>query len=156
MAWFFGLVVLIIFVIVLIKFPKPTLITIGVLIVIGVISWYVGIERPEKERKLQESLVTVEIEFDTKECPNIFFPLKTQIMNKSKKTVEKVTWSLGVYKPGFSTDLSGYKDDYKNDKILKPGEGWQTCYPWPETMEVDNDFRKLQYKAEMKNISWQD
>lgn len=156
MAWLFGLVVLVVFIIVLVKFPKPTLITIGVLIVIGIISWYVGIEKPEKDRKLQESLVTVDIKFDSKECPDMFYPLRTRIVNKSKKTVEKVTWYLGAYEPGFSTDLSGYNDSYKNDKILSPGEGWQVCYNLPGTIEPNHDFSKLQYKAEMKNVSWQD
>jgi hypothetical protein len=48
-------------------------------------------------------------------------------MNKSNRTVEKITIYPKAQKEGYSTNLAGY-NSIDNDKIIKPGEGNVVCY----------------------------
>lgn len=55
------------------------------------------------------------------------YPIAIAVMNKSNRTIEKITIYPKAQKEGYSTNLAGY-NSIDNDKIIKPGEGNVVCY----------------------------
>ncbi len=152
MSWLFGLVILVVFLFLLFKYPKQILALAGLLVVSVFILWYVFITLPDQKRTERNNKVTLSIAYNATDC-GLKFPLNVKIANGSDKTITKVTWSLVVNKPGFSTNLAGYGDDYSCDKILKPGETWITCYTLPSTLNSQNyPLAELEYKTSSKYV----
>jgi hypothetical protein len=146
MSWLVGFLVIIAFLWFLFNFPKQTL-GCGAVIIGGIILLYVYLDYlPRQERERLESQVDVTIKYDTQAC-NEQFPLQITISNRSGKTVERVDLIVNVYRPGYSTDISGYDDSYKLDKILAPGESYFSCRRLPPTLEYPRDLAgQLEYK----------
>ena len=116
---------------------KQVGVVIGV-VIIGTIGalLYEDINRVKKLEadKKQYEAVSITISYDTKHCPEEY-PLLTIISNDSKKIVEKVSWSISAYKPGYSNDLvrnhSFSQPPYSSDKILNQGQWFSSCYKVP-------------------------
>jgi hypothetical protein len=146
MAWFVGLIAVIAFLGFLFNYPKQTLGCAAVLVGGLILLYYVFIDAPEKERKRTESMVNIAIQYDAKRCGKDF-PLLISAINNSKKTVEKIELTIGVFVPGHSTDLSGYNNNYKLDKILQPGEGYGRCFELPSTLKYSRELAdQLEYR----------
>jgi hypothetical protein len=55
------------------------------------------------------------------------YPIAIGVINKSSRTIEKITIYPKAQKEGYSTNLAGY-NSIDNDKIIKPNEGNVVCY----------------------------
>jgi|JI10StandDraft_1071094.scaffolds.fasta_scaffold184411_2 hypothetical protein len=96
-------------------------------------------------------------------------PLAVSIHNKGKRTVTKVAWSFSVYREGYSSDLTIADDTastvdniiffegnrYESDKILKPGEIYEVCYPLP-ILRGDNSPDLLKYVINLGAVEFSD
>lgn len=73
----------------------------------------------------------IEKEVEIKGLESVFrdpYSLYFNIKNNSNKTVEKIKYSVGVRKIGFSNDLAPYEFKYLyTDKIIKPGDSYSFC-----------------------------
>jgi len=59
-------------------------------------------------------------------CDAAEHPVAVQVINNSSKTIEKVFFVLSAKQPGYSDNVAWAESS--NDKILKPGEAWTSCY----------------------------
>ena len=158
MSWLFGLVILLVFLFLLFKYPKQTLSIAGLLVVCVVILGYVFVILPEQKRTERRNKVTVSVAYNVNYC-GLKYPLHVMIANRSDKTVMKVTWSLVVTKPGFSTNLVEYGlgNHYSCDKILKPGETWSLCYMLPSNLNSQNyPLDQLEYKTSTNYVNFEE
>lgn len=76
-------------------------------------------------------------------CENPLFPLFVGFVNKSEKTIQKVSFSLSAKRKGRSTDLARYHD-YADDNIIKPNDGAGQCWAVPP----------LSAAAVIKELEW--
>jgi hypothetical protein len=153
MSWIIGLLIFFAFLFFLFSFPKQTLGCLGVIVVSALLLYYLLIHQPEQTRKHLGNQVVVSVSYTVENCTKKY-PLLVRIHNKSSKTVTKVHWDLGVYQPGYSTDLAGYAD-YSSDKILKPGEKWQSCYTLPRDIASRVDQERLEYRISGKYVTFE-
>lgn len=146
-----GIILFLLFLFLLFRFPKQMIGLIGMLILIAAIGWYLLVTVPEQQKKELEESVAISLTYDEKQCGK-GYPLRVRITNGSDKTIKKVTWDLNAYVPGYSTDISGYQN-YKCDKILKPGQNWETCYSLPsELTNSKRNLSSLEYKVNWKTV----
>jgi hypothetical protein len=156
MGWLFGIIFLIIFIILLVKFPKLILLISFSFIVLCVVLWFIFVKIPDDNRKAMNNSIAVSVSYNLSFC-NSAYPLFATIKNNSSKTITRVYWDLNIYIPGYSTDISGYDNHYSSDKILKPGEGWKSCYKLPSTLKAtDHGFDSLEYKVSGKYVQCQE
>jgi hypothetical protein len=71
------------------------------------------------------------IRIDPELCKTGGYPLFIGFTNKSDKTVDRVWFGIVAKVPGHSTNVSDYKT-LSSDKIIKPDEGFGTCYSLPK------------------------
>jgi hypothetical protein len=155
MGWIIGLLAFFGFLFFLFKFPKQTLGSVGVVIGIAALLFYATIVKPDNDRKRLNEHVVVTVSYNESTCSKEY-PLAIFIQNGSNKTISKVWWDINVYRSGYSTDISGYSNDYSSDKILKPGESWSACYIVPTTLDKENnDLSKFEYKISDKHASFE-
>ncbi len=156
MGFIFGLLFAIIFLIVLIRFPRQTLSVIGLLIVGIIILWHTTITIPENARKARDGKIQLLVSYNTEVC-SPEYPLNIVIVNKSDKTIADTNWELAAYIPGHSSNLVDYSgEDYSCDKIIKAGESWSICYKLPEKLESSNyELGKLEYKIQYRRFNFQ-
>jgi hypothetical protein len=156
----FGIILFIVMIILLFKFPKQTLfISVG-LILLCIILWWALITIPDNRQKnIMEGInknVNITVSYSLSDC-NPGFPLLVTIKNNSNKTITKVSWEVNIYIPGFSKDISGYDNRYDSDKILRPGEIWLSCYKLPSKIDAKNhDLSSLQYEISHKDVQFRD
>lgn len=121
---------------------KWALVSISLLFGIGLLfyGWLYFYDWYTVER--HKSKVEVVAYFDAEKC-NKEYPLFIGVVNKSKKTLDKVTIYVKVTKNGHSTQLN-YDTSYSVDKILTPGNSWGYCvtvldnhYDWAKRKPLD-------------------
>lgn len=156
MGWFFCIICLILWIIIIIKFPKQTIIISISLILLCILLWYQYITIPERNRKAINDSVSVTISYSVALC-NHGYPLSVTVKNNSHKTITKVSWDVNIYISGYSTDISGWPNNYSSDKILRPGESWSSCYKLPSNLNAKNhDPSSLKYEISNKYVHFQD
>lgn len=151
MGWLIGIILIITTILFLFRFPKQTIMLLGLLILGCFLLWYFAISIPDQNRKALQRNVQVTVKYNLTEC-GANYPLLIHINNNSNKTISKIEWHLNVYIEGHSTDISGYSN-YSCDKILKPGENWESCYSLPSTIDIKQyNVETLQYEIGWKTI----
>jgi hypothetical protein len=73
-------------------------------------------------------------------------PVFLGIVNDSSKTILRYSFNFEAREPGRSTDVA-YWDTYTDDKIIKPGEGWGTCW---RVKSKDSTFNSDQFITDPK------
>ena len=114
----------------LFRFPRASLIFIGVLTAIGLgVAGFAYVKNQLAERKA--AMVEGTITYDTERCSSDY-PLFIGMVNGSDDTVERVSFGVEGRREGFSDPLfnSGYRS-YSTDRILASGEGWGNCWTLP-------------------------
>jgi hypothetical protein len=150
-------VAIIIGIILLFVFPKQMGMIIG-LVVVGIGGAYFYFEEEAKERKRQRNSVIINISYDLNAC-STGYPLHVTINNQSKKRVDKVSWNVGAFRPGYSNNIvdygySGeYDTPYSSDKILNSGQGSGSCYTAP-AIEGDHDPKILSWSVIHKRVEF--
>ena len=106
---------------------------------IGILS-FVGIQYKEyefKQKKKTEDTVIIKAFYPTEfPCGNDF-PYRYTIVNNSGRTVEKVTFTVGIKRIGFSSDINRYTS-IDEDKIILNNEGYGRCFRAADA----NDYSK--------------
>lgn len=118
------------------KFIIGGIITLAVTIV-GTMLWHEGYEYYQYLHwQHQKASVVLQVEYAEEECPPKR-PLLVTTTNGSDYSVNNIRWDVGVFKPGYSTDLtiSRYRE-FSHDKVLMPSESWEQCTAIPE-LDVD-------------------
>jgi hypothetical protein len=82
-------------------------------------NWY-SIER-------HKAKVEMVVRFDSQMCKDKSHPLFIGVINNSPKTIVKTTSYITVTNTGYSSKLNEY-DGIISDKIVKPTEGWGSCW----------------------------
>jgi hypothetical protein len=103
---------------------------IGIAIIIIVTLFFLIIQYDEyKINQRKKILDKVSIEaFHPQQAPcDIDFPYEYSIMNKSGRTVEKVSFTVGIKRIGYSSELNRYTS-IDEDKILFNNEGIGGCF----------------------------
>jgi len=149
---------LIVGILLLFAFPRQMLALIGcfVLIVAGLIYF---IYYQDSQRQKERDLVQLTIKYDEKKCGNKF-PLIITVENLGKKIVNRISWNIAAYRPGYSSNVIKYgygsyssNSPYSTDKILKPGEMITFCYQVPP-LTGNYDPLILRYEVINKAISF--
>jgi len=128
LAWVIGIVGALFL---LFRFPRPSLIFVGVVIAIGAaVVGYSYVQDQLTERKAAK--VTGTIVYDLERCSSEY-PLFIGIVNDSDDTVEKVSFGIEGRREGYSDPLhdSGYSG-YSSDRIIASGDGWANCWALPQ------------------------
>jgi hypothetical protein len=137
MSWLIGLIVTVVLLVLLGNFPKQTLGCLGVAVGGSVLLVYVVVIVPEQKRNRLEQQVTVQVTYNTQACSKEY-PLLISVENTSPKAGTHIRWRVEVYRPGYSSNLAGYNNDYETDKIIGPRERWSACYVLPRTLDQQN------------------
>lgn len=114
----------------LFRFPRPSLIFIGVMVAIGAaVGGFFYAQDQLVKRKAAK--VTGQIFYDLEKC-SAEYPLWIGILNESDDTVEKFAFSIEGHLEGYSDPLydSGYSG-YSSDRIVPSGEGITACWTLP-------------------------
>lgn len=156
LAIIIGLAVLVFF---LVQYPKKTL-QIGcaaaALLVCGVVAmWYFFEARPNRILTERLEKVLVAVRYAPETC-TAEAPLSVAIKNTGRETVAKITWSIQVFRPGYSSNIAEYSSGYSSDRILARGESFQMCVPVPS---LNSDARLLDragltYEVYGKWVEW--
>ncbi len=111
----------------LIKWILLSLLAAGAIFVsfIYVLDYKSSIE--QKKKNELESKVKINLFYANDGLCDTTYPYAYQILNESNKIVESVEMTIKIFKKGFSKELNRYTS-LTEDKILKPGEGWQGCF----------------------------
>jgi len=112
---------------------------------------YVGCtEKWESALKHKEQIknsITISMSYNITNC-GLGYPLLVNVVNNSKDTIKEISWELGAFNPGFSTNISRYMARYSCDKILFPGQQWNFCKELPLVVEKSGyNLSKLDYEV---------
>jgi hypothetical protein len=81
------------------------------------------------------ALVEPVIRLDSELCKTGGYPLFIAFSNKSTKTIDRVSFTIGAKVPERSSELAEYKS-VSSDTIIKPGAGIGHCYSLPKLSEA--------------------
>jgi hypothetical protein len=150
MSWLGWLLVAFIVLVLLVNFPKQTLVCLGVAVGGAALFIYVVFIQPQQEQSRLEQQVTVKVTYDAQACSQAY-PLLISVENISPKTVIHVSWRVEVYRPGYSSNLAGYPSDYDTDKIIGTMQRWSACYVLPkELAQKSLEPNTLEYRISGK------
>jgi hypothetical protein len=114
----------------LFRFPRPSLIFIGVVVAIG--AAMVGFPYAQDQlSKRKAAKVMGKVFYDLEKC-SVEYPLWIEIINKSDDTVEKFSFTIEGHIEGYSNPLydSGYSG-YSDDRIIPSGFSAANCWHPP-------------------------
>jgi hypothetical protein len=114
----------------LFRFPRPSLIFIGVVVAIG--AAMVGFPYAQDQlSKRKAAKVVGKVFYDLEKC-SVEYPLWIEILNKSDDTVEKFSFTIEGHLERYSDPLydSGYPG-YSSDRIIFSDEGVVVCWTLP-------------------------
>lgn len=119
--------------------------------------WVVNFSKdiPKTELSDQKILNAPLSEFGKPMCGDDY-PIFVAFVNKSGKIVEYISFRLIARIPNHSTNIAkpSYAD-YSSDRILKPDEGWGSC--WRVELvsgHEGRDLGDLEYEAEINYVKF--
>ena len=139
-------------------FPKQMLGILGVLVLL-IATVFLYFQGQADERQREKDSVQVSVKYDEETC-NEEFPLFVAVRNTGYNPVNKVSWNLAAYRPGYSSNVISYGTDfswdtpYYTDKILNTGEEIRLCYKVP-TIDGKFDPGALNYEITNKTVVFQ-
>jgi hypothetical protein len=138
---------------------KTILKWIGLAIVgIGIVI-FIGVQYDEyeyKKRKAIEDKVVIRA-FHPKDAPcSKDFPYQYIIINDSGKTVEKVSFTVGIKRIGFSSEINRYTS-IDEDKIIPNNESYGRCFRAEDAKDYRKDLTTKDVDIEItyKNITFE-
>lgn len=138
------------FLVLLVKFPRFTISAV-MLVGAGIGLLIVSGNQESDRRRNEEALVTAWADpvIPSAGCkPD--YPITVHFGNGTKRTVNAISWELGIRRRGHSTNLVRFPSlTAKMDRILKPGESVSMCYSMPE-LEAKYEPEELEASAQMR------
>lgn len=143
-----GIVLLLVWLVLLVRFPRVMLPVSGVLAGLGLLLALFVVGRQWLDDRHTDQLL-VQISYAPESC-DFGRPLQVAIENQSGRTASNIHWRLHATQPGFNTnllDLNTTDATFRLDQALEPGESWIRCYRVPP---LRSGFRApdLNYRAE--------
>lgn len=111
----------------LFRFPRPSLIFIGAVVVVGVaVGGFFYAQDYMVSRKAEK--VSGKISYDLEKCSDDH-PLWIGVLNESNDTVEKFSFTIEGHLEGYSDPL--YSSGYSSDRIIPSGKAVTACWTLP-------------------------
>jgi len=148
LPWFGYLrrVVLVVFAAIFLAFPRQTLLALGVLVGVVALAIHLTMIKPWQDEKALLAKIKADLAYDVGACSRECL-LLISMRNSSRSALDKISWEVEAYQPGYSTNLAPYGSGYSSDKILQPGERWRDCYTLPGDVAQRNDAASLRYSV---------
>ena len=150
-----GIAVFLVWLVLLLRFPRVMLPFSGVLVgllpilaaAVGIRQWYTG----NLAAQLQTS-----VRYQPESC-DFGKPLRVTIDNQGSRSASQISWQLQATQPGFNTnllDVSVSDATYQSTQALPPGEQWSGCYAVPR---LRSGYRApdLEYRIERLRADFQ-
>lgn len=150
-----GIVFLLVWLILLVRFPRIMFPASGILVAIFLLlAAAVGIWQWRHEQ--QVSRLEFSIHYTPHTC-DFGKPLQVRIHNTSHRTTSHLSWQLRATQPGYNTnllDIGVTSNTYQLSLPLHPDEQWQKCYALPP---LRRGYRAadLQYQADHIRANFQ-
>lgn len=150
-----GIALLIVWLILLVRFPRVMLPASGIIVVIALLlATAVGIWQWRHERQVAELEISVR---HAPQACEFGKPLQVSIHNGSRRSTEHISWQLTAVQPGYNTnllDIGVTASIYELSQALGPDEQWQRCYAVPR---LRSGYRPadLHYHADRVRASFQ-
>jgi hypothetical protein len=143
-----GIVLLLVWLVLLVRFPRVMLPVSGVLAGLGLLLALFVFGRQWLEDRHTGQLA-VQLSYAPEAC-DFGRPLRVTIENQSNRSASDIRWQLHATQAGFNTnllDLSSTDATFRIDQQLAPGETLERCYAVPR---LRSGFREpdLTYRAE--------
>lgn len=110
-----------------------------------------------KKRRQIEDKVSIQA-FHPKEGPcEKDFPYQYIIVNESGKVIKKITFTVGIKRTGFSSDINRYTSIVE-DKIIQNKEGWGRCFRAEDANQYGKSLTEKDVEIEItyKNIEFKE
>ncbi|MFN3579356.1 MAG: hypothetical protein ACK4VV_02645 [Pseudomonas sp.] len=152
----FGIALLLIWLVLLLRFPRVMLPLSGVVVALALtLAAGVGVKQWQDGRQTDQ--LHISIQHLPAEC-EFGKPLRVLIDNQSKRTANNISWQLLATQPGYNSsvlDVSVNDAIYHANRALPPGEQWQQCYAVPRLRQgyraPDLLYRAQRVRAEFHN-----
>ncbi len=143
-----GIVLLLVWLVLLLRFPRIMLPASGVLAGLGLLLALFVIGRQWMDNRHVADL-RVQVNYAPEACA-FGRPLQVVMENQSNRVASNIRWRLHATQAGYSSnllDLSTTDSTYRTERQLAPGESWQECYRVPP---LRSGFRApdLNYRAD--------
>jgi len=155
MVW----IAIIIGIILIFIFPKQMGVLAAVLVA-GIVAIFLYFQAEENDRKRQNDAVSITVNYDKSVC-SAEYPIVVNFRNGSRKTVTKISWNIGAFKPGYSNNVvdygpysSEYSTPYESDKILAPNQAYGLCYKAP-SLKDGNAPASVSWRVVNKDVTFQ-
>ena len=150
----FGIALLIVWLVLLVRFPRVMLRATAVLVIIAALiaagaAFWQWQERQRTER------IDFDIRFDALGC-NLAQPIRVRLTNQSGREAKQIRWELQAVQPGYSTNLVDTSSDaasYRTEQALPAGEVFEQCLP-PPRLRSGYRARDLEYRAERVRVDF--
>ncbi|UAW98915.1 hypothetical protein KEM63_02740 [Halopseudomonas nanhaiensis] len=150
----FGVVLLIVWLILLIRFPRVMLRATGVLVIVaGVFAAGAAFWQWQQRQRVER--IDFDIRYDAHSC-NLAQPIRVRLINQSGRDAVQVHWELKAVQPGYSTNLVDTSSDaatYRTEKRLADGEAFEQCLP-PPRLRSGYRARDLEYRADRIRVDF--
>lgn len=127
-----GIVLLLVWLVLLVRFPRIMLPVSGILITLALLlAGALGFREWQADRQLSQ--IDIDLSYVPDQC-DFGKPLALTIQNNSERTVDHLSWQLLAIQPGFNTNLVDVgisANTYRVSQRLKPGDQWHDCYSVP-------------------------
>ena len=125
----FGIVLLLVWLVLLVRFPRLMLPATGILIGIAVLlAAGVGINQWRHDQRVSQ--IEISIHYAPDSC-DFGKPLQVHINNPTSRTISQLDWQISATQPGYNTNLVNTRNVYQIDQPLQNKEQWQQCYALP-------------------------
>jgi len=129
----------------------------GLIFFVGLVALFVLIvilvdyfqDRESKAKRAIEDLVKVSAAYERLRCDKDY-PYLYFVKNEGPRTVERVRFTVEIRRRGYSSALNGYTA-ITEDKILKPGEGFERCFRAVKDGEFDKFVKETDVDIVIKS-----
>lgn len=150
-----GIALLLVWLILLVRFPRIMLPASGIIVVIALLlAAAVGIWQWQHGQ--QVSQLEISIQYAPEAC-DFGKPIQVSIHNTGGRTTRHISWQLRAIQPGYNTnllDIGVTGSTYQLNQSLHPGAQWQACYVVPP-LRSGHRATDLQYHAEQIRADFQ-
>lgn len=149
-----GVVLLVVWLILLIRYPRVMLRATAVLAIIAGLFAAVAAFWQWQERQ-RVARVGFDIRYDAHRC-NLAQPIRVQLTNQSGEDARQIRWELQAVQPGYSTNLVDASSDaatYRTERPLPAGEVFEQCLPAPR-LRSGYRARDLEYRADRIRVDF--
>ncbi|MEH6564064.1 MAG: multidrug transporter [Halopseudomonas sp.] len=150
---FLGAAIFLVWLILLLRFPRTMLPVSGVLAAIGLLLGLgVGFMQWQQAQRLDQ--LEFALAYQPQQC-EFGKPLTVRIRNQSEYPVQHIRWQLIANQPGYNTNLldAGVAQEFSSAARLQPGEQRLLCYSVPRLRRGYREA-ELEYRVEAVNAEF--